>query len=77
MTATCSPQPSRDKARRKTDELGSRGTSSLNAFGMGIGDLRIIPSALGVANLKLVKLSPFTFLFGVRRWFPSTGALCC
>ena len=22
-----------------------------------------------------VKLSPFTFLFGVRRWFPSTGAL--
>ena len=48
-----------------------------DTFGMGIGDLRIIPSALGVANLKLVKLSPFTFLFGVRRWFPSTGALCC
>ena len=42
---------------------------------MGIDDLRIIPSALGAINLKLVKLSPFTFLFGVRRWLPFTGAL--
>jgi hypothetical protein len=69
------PQPSRDKACRKTDELVPRGTSCLNTFGMGIGDLRIIPNALGVTTLKLVKLSPFTFLFGVRRWFPSIGAL--